>query len=190
MDSDDASLDQITALYELAKERLSQLQFQILSDMQFVAGNDERVHAIVAAAGSGKTRLLSFLVGKALLDPSVQDVYLLTTTRAAKTEAHERCSNLQIELGQNMATRVLRASNVRTIHSIARYWALHKFEDKTIEIASKGMVTTLIGDILTKEMVKAHGGRTRAGDAETTAVEAASNDIVANMDFAAAVELL
>jgi superfamily I DNA/RNA helicase len=186
----DLLTDKMVALFELAHTRLSTLQLEILSSLGFGASSSH-VSCVVAAAGSGKTRLLSFLVGKALNEPTVQGVYLLTTTRAAKVEAQERCNALQLELGENMAAQVLRPSNVRTIHSIALFWAKHKCEDREINIVSKSAVLSMIRDLLMKELASQNDASTApSSNPNATAFQLASADLIANMELGAAVEFV
>jgi len=175
----------LCTLYELASARLSSLQLEILSSMKF--GSAGNLTAIMAAAGSGKTRLLSFLVGRALLDEAVSDVYLLSTTRAAKLEAYERCTSLQLELGENMATKLLRNSNVRTIHSVAFTWAKYAFNEKNIEIVSKSTIVEQIKIFLQEELSSSESTHSSGA---LTAFQLAESDVVANMDLGAAAELL
>ena len=199
MDAPDES-DKIVALFEIAKDRLSSKQFEI-----FAQKHESQITVITAAAGSGKTRLLTFVVSAALLDHSIDDVFMMTTTRAAKMEAHQRCMDLQIELGENMALRPLKNTNVRTIHSIALLWARRRFEDQSVEIASKSVITAILRDLVSLEKTKADSDDTDdADDAddkadakdvddvddELTAVQIGARDLIANLDTSAAVELL
>ena len=117
----------------------------------------------------------------------MSDVYLLSTTRAAKLEAYERCTSLQLELGENMANKLLRTSNVRTIHSVAFTWSRYAFNDKNIEMISKSTIVEQIKIFLQEELSSSESTHSSGA---LTAFQIAESDVVANMDLSAAAELL
>jgi superfamily I DNA/RNA helicase len=104
-------------LRECAHRDLSDAQFKIFDDVSFTFGS---ATSATAGAGAGKTRTLSFLVAKALIDPRVDGVHILTATTVAKNEAVARVVSMLQSTGLAAAgARPIDPYNVRTIHSVA-----------------------------------------------------------------------
>jgi superfamily I DNA/RNA helicase len=120
-------------LSDHAKSNLSASQLKIFEQIQFSPG----LSVAEAAAGAGKTRTLSYLILKALLDDDVKEVFVLTATRTAKDEALARVNKLHCTLGfdRNGQCPFLPARNVRTIHSIC----LGAARDEAAEEQSEGV---------------------------------------------------
>jgi superfamily I DNA/RNA helicase len=98
-----------------ASSNLSEKQLQIIQSIDFVAPG---LDAVVAGAGAGKTRCLSYLVLKALIAHNVNNVYILTSTRVSKDEAYSRVASLYDELEmEQLGVRRLFPSFVKTIHA-------------------------------------------------------------------------
>ena len=112
---DESSRYALDRLFSHAASNLSEKQLQILESIDFsVPGLD----AVVAGAGAGKTRCLSYLIIRALIWGNVNNVYILTSTRVSKDEAFSRVTSLfeELELDQ-LGVRRLFPSFVKTIHA-------------------------------------------------------------------------
>lgn len=137
-------------LCERAQTELSLSQFNVFDAVSFEAGT---ATSATAGAGAGKTRTLSFLVAKALVDKTVDDVYILTSTRTAKNEAIARVVGLLESTGLMRAgVRPIDPRNVRTIHSVAlehaRRDAESVFDLAGVEVVSKTRVVEMIREFL------------------------------------------
>jgi superfamily I DNA/RNA helicase len=173
-------------LMSLASQRLGLEQLRIVEELSFESG----LSAIVAGAGAGKTRVLSFLVAKASLDPSVRSIHLLTATRASKIEAFDRCTALRLELKLDQISEAtpLDIFNVRTIHSIAFSHAKRfnaSIGGSGVEIVGKTALGERLDGILATLLV--NDDETQQ---EEEAEEPRQKDVVAQMPRAHAVELL
>ena len=132
-----------------AKEFLSTAQIRIFENISF----EPSLTVVEAAAGAGKTRTLSYLVLKALMDESVKNVFILTATRTAKDEAFARVTKLHRELGfdVNGECEYLPARNVRTIHSICLGAAREEATEENaagVDVVSSSRVCEMLVDIL------------------------------------------
>lgn len=109
----------IRALYAHAEAPTGgSLSGEQLAAVQGIDFAQPGLDAIVAGAGAGKTRCLSYLVCKALASERIRNCYILTTTRTAKDEAYGRVSALfaTIELA-NYGIEPLKPAFVKTIHA-------------------------------------------------------------------------
>lgn len=137
-----------------AKDDLSPTQFNVFDTVLFKPGT---ATSATAGAGAGKTRTLSFLVAKALIDDSVDSVSILTATRTAKNEAIARVAALFDSSGLATAgARPIDAFNVRTIHSVALQHVRRKAEADPdlagVEVVSK----THLMDLLREGLLDAY----------------------------------
>ena len=118
----------IENLFLAAEKNLSRDQFEIFKAVDL---SKSGLVAIVAVAGAGKTRLLSYIVCRAILRVRKgQDLFLLTATRAAKGAAFARIEKLASELDLGLS---FPPDHVRTFHSIA------------LEFAKQGGAVSLVG---------------------------------------------
>ena len=139
-----------------AKEFLSVAQLHIFENISFKPS----LTVIEAAAGAGKTRTLSYLVLKALMDESVRNVFILTATRTAKDEAFARVTKLHSDLGfdRDGQCPYLPARNVRTIHSICLGAARDEAAEENaagVDVVSPSRISEILVDIL--EDIKKNG---------------------------------
>lgn len=130
-------------------ENLSNAQLKIVNNIDFKPG----LYVVEAAAGSGKTRTLSYVVLKALLNEDIKDVFVLTATKTAKEEALARVGKLHtdLEFHKDAVCRILYANRVRTIHSICLGAAKDQVVDvgaADVEVVSSTAIKTTIEDIL------------------------------------------
>ena len=187
----DVALEMCLKLYEKARLDLSNSQFQVLSDIDFEPG----LTTVVAGAGAGKTRTLSFIVQKALMQDAVTGVSLLASTKAAKCEAYERASKLynELELADEIFSP-LNVNRVRTIHSIALMHA------KERDAAEGGAGVSVVGKSTILDLIKnfideAHEQWENTSEpdedaAAPTAAEVGLKDVIANMSQHDAAQLL
>jgi superfamily I DNA/RNA helicase len=104
-------------LNQIARKQLSDEQYEIYK--AFEPASDDSLLTF-AAAGSGKTKTLSYLILKALVEPRVNGVHLWNTTRTASLEATARVANLHRLTGlTDMKVRSLHPSMARTFHSLS-----------------------------------------------------------------------
>ena len=167
-----------------AKENLSLDQLKIYTQIPF----DPGLVVVEAAAGAGKTRTLSFLVLKAILLETVQQVFILTSTRTAKDEAFQRVSKLHSDLGfvMNGECDVLPMRNVRTIHSVCLSAARQDAEDEGeagVTVVNSTTIRDMLMEILeeirerrSRESTRARLALERAEAAEDAVAAAAAAD--------------
>ena len=132
-----------------AVENLSPAQLKIFNNLKFDAG----LKAVTAGAGAGKTRTLSYLILKALLDETLNNVFVLTATRTAKDEAFARVSKLHTDLGFLLSGEcpILPARNVRTIHSICLGFARDRAAEEGasgVDVVGEGAIKEVLVEIL------------------------------------------
>jgi superfamily I DNA/RNA helicase len=101
--------------------------------------------AIVAGAGAGKTRCLSYLVCKALASDRIRNCHILTTTRTAKDEAYSRVSSLFADLKfVEYGIEALKPAFVKTIHAFGLQAIRVQLEqdgnDRQVEVVGQGVI--------------------------------------------------
>lgn len=127
----------------LAEAELCDEQLHIFQTIAFEPGT---AVCASAGAGAGKTTVLKFLVVKALLEPSVTEVRIMTATRVAKNEAYDRVAAFAVDGGfATAAVRHLRPADVSTFHAEAlrftRSSATHEDDDRPpVEVVHAGRV--------------------------------------------------
>lgn len=149
-------MDSLTAA---ATERLSTSQLKIYNELSFEHG----LKLAEAAAGAGKTRTLSFLVLKALVEG--KNVSILTSTRTAKNEAFARVTALYDELKIDCAPLCERS--VKTIHSHALRFARDDAAQEGlagVEFCSPKMLQDMLEQILAELQVNADYSSADASD--------------------------
>lgn len=144
--------DMLLLVFEKARQTLSTQQFNILQDITFDGGLKD----IVAGAGGGKTRVLTFIVLKALIDSSINGLALLTTTKGAKDEAFNRYTALYDDIGfGNQNVKTLNIHHVKTIHSVAlRHARLcnAKKDGAGISVVGKSKLINMLKSFLTEAL--------------------------------------
>jgi superfamily I DNA/RNA helicase len=135
----------IKKLFLAATEHLSETQFHIFHTIDM---RQKGLIAAVAGAGSGKTRLLSYLVCLAMLRiKQGQNLFMLTATRAAKSAALARVEKLTEELDLGL---LFPPHNVRTFHSMALAHARSKH--KGVDLVGKTRICELLAEIVEAEV--------------------------------------
>lgn len=143
-------------LRALAEVELCEEQFLIFEEVTFFPG---AAVCATAGAGAGKTTVLKYLVVKALLDASITEVKIMTSTRTAKNEAYERVAAFAVEGGFAKAgVRSLHPRDVSTFHAEALRHArsIAARSDNTIEVVSASRVRAIMESALEEayEVVK------------------------------------
>jgi len=193
----DIAADACFRLFERAQADLSSRQLDVLSALELTPG----LKTVVAGAGAGKTRTLSFIVQKALMQASVPGVSLLASTKTAKCEAFDRASKLYNEVGFTPdVVPSLSMRRVKTIHSVALAHAKERDVENGgagVSVVGKAIVTDLIKYFLEEELdpsPKRHGSddalEPSDADGAPTASEVGLKDVAANMSSDDAASLL
>ena len=136
----------IKKMFLAATEHLSEEQFRVFHTIDM---RQKGLIAAVAGAGSGKTRLLSYLVCLAMLRiKQGQNLFMLTSTRASKTAVLARVEKLieELELGLCFPE-----ANVRTFHSISLQHARSKHR-RGVDIVGKTRITELLHELVEAEV--------------------------------------
>lgn len=199
-DADDAldvATDACVRLLDDASQHLSERQLRVLSTIDFSPG----LKTVVAGAGAGKTRTLSYIAISALMNGAVADVSLLASTKVAKAEALDRTAALYAKLGFSAdVVPPLSARRVRTIHSVALRHARETADARGVAgaaVVGKAVVVELLRELLASALEgddDGDGDGDDDGDAPPapalSAVQQGTKDIVANMPPDDAVALL
>ena len=141
-----AEQSEIKKLFLAASEHLSDDQFRVFQSIDL---RQKGLVAAVAGAGAGKTRLLSYIVCLAMLRiKKEQQLFMLTSTRAAKSAALARVEKLIEELDLGMA---FPPHNVRTFHSMALEYARSKHR-KGVDLVGKTRICELLTELVYGEV--------------------------------------
>lgn len=113
-DSRDPRLELLSRLDVLAAQRLDDAQYDTFKSIDFSTSC-----IVSAGAGSGKTRMASFLFAKARLRPEGGDARVATMSRTAKMEVVERAAALGAELTcDELRLPPAPLSDFQTLHAI------------------------------------------------------------------------
>ena len=155
-------------LRQHALKHLSKAQLAIFDNVDAKPG----LQMVEAAAGSGKTRTLSYLILKMLLNEQISNVMVLTSTKTAKFEAFARTQKLFTDVGfdRNGQCRPLYPKFVRTIHALTYGAAKEQAEEEGVdgfELISPQGVKDMLEEILTEVE---HGKNGKTSDTMRTEI--------------------
>ena len=188
-------------LQKLADESLSDAQLNAYIDIDF------RNSVIVSAgAGSGKTRLASFLISKARLRAADGNTRVVTMSRTAKMEVFERSVALDGKLACDaIHLPAMPLSNFQTLHAIA-FKAEHNRlkgiygDDYELNVVFKKEISEMFKKEI--EVAEQTQGFSETSfhpissmsfdfdEKDRTAVERAERDVISNMDKKSGSDLL
>lgn len=140
-----------------SKVCLSDKQLELLHGVDFA---EYGLDAGIAGAGAGKTRCLSYITLKALANPRINRVYILTATRTAKDEAFARVNALYDELDlSEFGVRRLSPMTVKTTHAFGLQAARYANEQSGgtgVQIVHKATICDIIKQNLDKILEEEH----------------------------------
>jgi superfamily I DNA/RNA helicase len=194
----------LNRLDQLAHQNLSKKQFEIYELVDFTTSS-----IISAGAGSGKTRLASYLISKARLRENIEGhARVMTMSRTAKIEVFERATALESKMAcEQIRLPPMPISHFQTIHAIglkSEHEHLRaKFGDNyEMNVIFKKDLCELLKNEL-KQAEEAQGFSETsfhpltsmsvdadAAAAAATAAERAERDVVSSMDSNSAADLL